>query len=268
VAAATVPTTGGGTGRPGRLAFGPMNWTGFYGLAIFAALYPVVLAIVALLLPRPRPAVLLAGMLTGGFLTTLISGIVIVAVVGATNVVTSHPYTVAPAVNIAIGAVLLLAAVVLLRGPGKVKLPLRRDRKTPAAPGLHDPSPDKAGPDEAGLDKAGPDKASPDKASTEKPPGWAARAGKANSFWAALVIGIVIDLPSVWYLAALKYLDEAKFAISLDVLLIFNVKWPEQTQSAVQSANGWVKAHQRLIEGVIAGFIGIWQLSTGISKLG
>ena len=235
-----------------------MNWTGFYGLAIFAALYPVVLAIVALLLPRPRPAVLLAGMLTGGFLTTVISGIVIVAIVGATNVVTSHPRTVAPAVNIAIGAVLLLAAVVLLRGPGKSKLPGRRNRKA----------------------RESPDN---EKSGKEKSPGWAARAGKADSFWAALVIGIVIDLPSVWYLAALKYLDEAKFAVALDVLLIisyaliayifvevpliFNVKWPEQTQRAVQSANSWVKAHQRLIEGGIAGVIGIWQLATGISKL-
>jgi Sap, sulfolipid-1-addressing protein len=235
-----------------------MNWTGYYGLAIFAALYPVVLAIVALLLPRPRPAMLLAGMLTGGFLTTVISGIVIVAIVGATNVVTSHPRTVAPAINIAIGAVLLLAAVVLLRGPGKLKLPGRRDRQAAQEPG----------------------KDKPDK---EKPPGWAARAGKADSFWTALVIGIVIDLPSVWYLAALKYLDEAKFAIAVDVLLIisyaliayifvevpliFNVKWPQQTQRVVQSANGWVKAHQRLIEGAIAGVIGIWQISTGISKL-
>jgi hypothetical protein len=232
-----------------------MNWTGYYGLAIFAALYPVVLAIVALLLPRPRPALLLAGMLTGGFLTTVISGIVIVAIVGATNVVTSHPYTVAPAINIAIGAFLLVAAVVLLRGPGKVKLPGRRQRETP---------------EPADKEK-------------KKESGWAARASKANSFWTALVIGIVVDLPSVWYLAALKYLDEAKFSVALDVVLIisyaliayifvevpliFNVKWPKQTQRAVQSANSWIKAHQRLIEGGIAGFIGIWQLSTGISKL-
>ena len=230
-----------------------MDWTGFYSLALFAAVYPVVLAIVALLLPRPRPALLLAGMLTGGFLTTVISGIVIVSIAGGTDVVTSHQHTVAPAVNIAVGAICLVGAVVILRGPGKFKLPGRQKKVAPETP------------------------------EKEKQPGWAARAGKADSFWAACVVGVVVDLPSVWFLAALKYLDEAKFAVAVDFLLIvsyaliayifielpllFNVKWPKQTQKVVQSANSWVKAHQRLIAGAITGAIGIWQLSTGIAKL-
>ena len=108
-----------------------MDWASFYGLAVFAALYPVVLAIVALLLPRPRPAVLLAGMLTGGFLTTVISGVVIVSVVGSTDVPTSHKHTVAPAVNIAIGFVLVVATVVILRGSGKLERPGRRHKEAP-----------------------------------------------------------------------------------------------------------------------------------------
>lgn len=94
---------------------------------------------------------------------------------------------------------------------------------------------------------------------------------------------MVVDLPSVWFLAALKYLDEAKFAVVVDFLLIvsyaliayifielpllFNVKWPKQTQKVVQSANNWVKARQRLIAVAITAIIGIWQLSTGIAKL-
>ncbi len=108
-------------------------------------------------------------------------------------------------------------------------------------------------------------------------------AAKADSFWTALVIGVVIDLPSVWYLAALKYVIDANYAGVLQFLLIvsyalvayvfvelplvFNLKWPKPTQKAVQSANNWVKAHQRQISAGIAGFIGIWQLSVGIGKL-
>jgi len=219
-----------------------MDWASFYGLAVFAALYPVVLAIVALLLPRPRPAVLLAGMLTGGFLTTVISGVVIVSVVGSTDVLISHKHTVAPAVNIAIGFVLLVATVVILRGSGKLERPGRRHKEAPQR-----------------LEK-------------EKPPGWAARAGKADSFWAALVVGVVVDLPSVWYVAALKYVINGNFAnvvsfllvvsyaliayIFVELPLIFNLKWPKQTQNAVQSANNWVKAHNRLIAGGIAGVKG------------
>ena len=230
-----------------------MDWVSFYGLAVFAALYPVVLAIVALLLPHPRPAVLLAGMLTGGLLITVISGLVIVFVVGSTDVLSSNQHTVAPAVNITIGVILLVATVVILRGPGKLKLSGRRHKEAPQPP------------------------------EKEKPPGWAARAAKADSYWAALVIGVVVDLPSVWYLAALKYVIDGKFAdvvslllivsyaliayIFIELPLIFNLKWPKQTQNIVQSANNWVKTHQRLIAGGITGFIGVWQLSTGVAKL-
>ncbi len=130
-----------------------MDWVSFYGLAVFAALYPVVLAIVVLLLPHPRPAVLLAGMLTGGLLITVISGLVIVFVVGSTDVLSSNQHTVAPAVNITIGVILLVATVIILRGPGKLKLSGRRHKKAPQPP------------------------------EKEKPPGWAARAAKADSYW-------------------------------------------------------------------------------------
>ena len=97
------------------------------------------------------------------------------------------------------------------------------------------------------------------------------------------MIGVVVDLPSVWYLAALKYIDQAKFAVAgrfpphpllrphrlylVELPLLFNVKWPQQTQKVVQSANNWVKAHQRIIAAGIAGVIGIWQLSTGLPNL-
>ena len=82
---------------------------------------------------------------------------------------------------------------------------------------------------------------------SEKPSGWTARAGKADSFWAAAIIGVAIDLPSVWFLAALKYLIDAKFSvavvfllllsyaliayISVELSLLFSIKWPTQTRA-------------------------------------
>ncbi len=112
-----------------------MNWSGFYGLAVFAALYPLVLAVVALLLPRPRPAVLLAGMLTGGFLTTVISGVVIVFVVGSTDALGgSNGHVVRAWVNIVIGAVLVIATVRILRGPGKRQIIPRRHKDAAEQP--------------------------------------------------------------------------------------------------------------------------------------
>ncbi len=233
-----------------------MNWSGFYALALFAAVYPVLLAIVALMLPGPRPAVLLAGLLTGGFLTTLIFGFVIVAVVGSTDALTSSNHqTVRAWVNIAIGVILLAAATRIFFFPHRKLRPRQRTSVS--------------GPTET--------------AKKEGSSGWAARAGKADSFWAALIVGIAIDLPSVWFLAALKYLIDAKFSAAVDILLLisyaviayisielsllFNIKWPKQTRRVVESANNWVKARQRPIAGGIAAGIGIWQLSVGIAKL-
>jgi hypothetical protein len=231
-----------------------MNWSGYYALALFAAVYPVLLAIVALMLPMPRPAVSLAGLLTGGFLTTLVAGVVIVSVVGSTDALTSsNQKTVRAWVNIGIAVILLAAAVKVFFFPD---LKLSRRRRTPPA-----------------ADGSGKGASA----------GWTGRAAKANNFWAAFIVGVAIDLPSVWFLAALKYLIDAEFSvaitfvlllsyaliayISIELSLLFNIKWPVQTRRAVDAANNWVKAHQRAIAGGIAAFIGIWQLSVGISKL-
>jgi len=238
-----------------------MDWASFYGLALFAAFYPLVIGVVALLLPRPRPAVLLAGMLTGGFLITVGSGIVIVSVLGSTNALGgSNKHVVRAAINIAIGVILLIATVYIWTGPHERKL-LRRRHKQTADAAKEDTTED---------------------AKKEKT-GWAARAGKADSFWAAFLIGVAIDLPSVWYLAALKYIIDGNFAVAVSTLLIisyaliayifievpliFNIRWPKQTQRVVQSANNWVKAHNRQIAAGITGVLSVWQLSTGISKL-
>ncbi len=231
-----------------------MNWAGYYALALFAAVYPVLLAVVALFLSRPRPIVLLAGLLTGGFLTTMIAGIVLVSVIGSTDVFTgSDKFTVRAWFNIAIGVILIAGAAYILFNRGQRRL-LRRKHTEAAG-----------------------------SAKSEKPSGWTARAGAADSFWAAAIIGVAIDLPSVWFLAALKYLIDAQFSvavvfllllsyaviayISIELSLLFSIKWPTQTQHVVQSANDWLKGHQRIIAAGIAGGIGIWQLSLGISKL-
>ena len=236
-----------------------MNWLGFYGLALFAAVYPVLLAIVGLLLTRPRPIVLLAGLLTGAFLTTMIAGVVIVSVLGSTDALSgSNKATVRAWVNIGIGVILLAGTVYILLNGGQRPLFRRKRSKSPDT-------------GETGT------------TSSKEPSGWSKRAGAADSFWAAAIIGVAIDLPSVWFLAALKYLIDAEFSvavvfllllsyaviayISIELSLLFSIKWPAQTQRVVQSANNWLKGHQRLIAAGIAGFIGIWQLSLGISKL-
>lgn len=188
----------------------------------------------------------------------MIAGVVLVSVVGSTDVLTgSNKATVRAWVNIAIGVILIAGAVYILLNRGQHRF-LRKHHKAP-------------------------DTTKPAATNTEKPSGWAARAGAADSFWAAAIIGVAIDLPSVWFLAALKYLIDAQFSvavvfllllsyaviayISIELSLLFSIRWPAQTQRVVQSANNWLKGHQRIIAAGIAGGIGIWQLSLGISKL-
>ena len=97
-----------------------MNWAGYYALALFAAVYPVLLAIVALFLTRPRPIVLLAGLLTGAFLTTMIAGVVLVSVIGSTDVLSgSDKVTVRAWVNIGIGVILIAGAGYILINRGQ-----------------------------------------------------------------------------------------------------------------------------------------------------
>ena len=130
---------------------------------------------------------LLAGLLTGAFLTTMIAGIVLVSVIGSTDVLSgSNKVTVRAWVNIGIGVILIAGAVYILINRGQRRLLHRRKAKA-------------AGTEDAGVTGA------------EKQSGWSKRAGAADSFWAAAIIGVAIDLPSVWFLAALKYLIDAAF---------------------------------------------------------
>ncbi len=104
-----------------------MNWAGYYALALFAAVYPVLLAIVGLFLTRPRPIVLLAGLLTGAFLTTMIAGVVLVSVIGSTDVLSgSDKVTVRAWVNIGIGVILIAGAGYILINRGQRRLLHRR----------------------------------------------------------------------------------------------------------------------------------------------
>src|SRR6185312_10810251 len=85
-------------------------------LALAAAFYPTLLALVILILTRPRPVRLLAGFYAGAMITSVSVGLAILFALEGTGVVDNSPHGVSPAVDLVAGILGLLVALGLARG--------------------------------------------------------------------------------------------------------------------------------------------------------
>ena len=100
----------------------------------------------------------------------------------------------------------------------------------------------------------------------------------------AFGLGIALDLPSVWFLAALKDLIEGKYSTAeqipllisyalivyaaVEIPIILKVIWPDKVERMVKSADVWMKAHSRALGGRhlrVSWEFGNW--ATGIASL-
>jgi hypothetical protein len=87
-------------------------------LAIAAAFWPTLLAIVAISLRAPRATRLLASFLVAGLITTVGAGLAIVYLLKGSSLVTTSKHEVDPAVDVAVGVLALVGAWVIARwGP-------------------------------------------------------------------------------------------------------------------------------------------------------
>jgi len=84
-------------------------------LGVVAAVWPVLLVVVAVALRAPHPLRILAGFLAGGLLTCLTVGGAIVRLLRRSSFVMNDPHTADPVVNLVCGALALLAAFALAR---------------------------------------------------------------------------------------------------------------------------------------------------------
>ena len=219
-------------------------------LAVAAAFYPTLLAIVILILSRPRPVRLLAAYLAGGMLVSIGIGCVIVFVLEGVG--PPGKRTVDPTVDIVVGTASILVAWMLRTGRdlGPARLKERRERARVAGK-RRDP--------------------------------WTTRALSHDSVAVAFALGIVLDLPSIWYLVALKDISEANNPAAVDVLLIvaFNLIMfvlievplvaylvaPERAAAAVRGFNAWLHANARQIGVIIAGGVGLYLVIRGVVAL-
>ena len=200
-------------------------------LSLIAALYPALLAAVTVMLLQPSPRRLMLGYLLGAYTTGIVLGLVIVFALQSSGAADQAKRTVSPGQDIAIGLLLLLAALVLATGRDE---PLRRARQ-----------------------RREETKRKPESA---KEP-WSQRLMGRGSARVTFVIGLVLSFPGVTYLTALHEiarLDAAAGAkaavviafclvqlVLLEAPLLSYTFAPEWTRDAVTRFRAWLTRRGR-----------------------
>ena len=151
-------------------------------LALLAALNPTLLAATTVMLLLNNPGRLMLGYLLGALMTSVTLGIVIVFSLKSSSAVSTTQNTLNPAIEIALGAIALVAARVLAARPHETG-----DKAT------------------AAKEKA--------------PPRWQTRLSRSSPR-GAFVVGACLTLPGASYLAGLRQISELKYSDPVTVLLV------------------------------------------------
>jgi Sap, sulfolipid-1-addressing protein len=212
-------------------------------LACLAALFPLMLAAVVLMLTRPRPKRLLISFLAGGWAMSLVAGLLVLdAFEGADRELLGSSETVHPGAYL-LGGVLCLAAAYLIP---------RRAAKRPAAPPRQGPS-------------------------------RAERALGGDRAAVAFAVGAGINVPGIYYLTALHDLATGGYsnAEQIALIVLFNLIMfafaevplvsylfsPERTAARVARFQDLLSSHATRIVTVLALVFGIVLTAKGIAAL-
>jgi hypothetical protein len=201
-------------------------------LSLTAALNPILVAASTVMLLLPNPRKLMLGYLLGALMTSITLGLVIIYALKDSSTVSTTQNTVSPAVDLALGAILLVAAFVLASGRDKRIAERRRARKGPKE------------------DKG--------------PPRWQQALTKGSPR-ITFVVGAVLTLPGASYLAGLHHIEKQNLSTTATVLTVigFNLVMlillelpllsytlaPDWTPGAVERAKAWVarNGHQAAV---------------------
>ena len=219
-------------------------------LSLTAALNPVLVGASTVMLLLPNPKRLMLGYLLGALMTSITLGLVIVFALKGSGTVSTTQNTINPAVDLALGVLLLTAAFVLGTGRDKRIAERRQARKGPKE------------------DKG--------------PPRWQQALGKGSAR-DTFVVGALLTLPGASYLAGLHHIEDQKLSTTATVLAVvgFNlimlillelpllgyVVAPDWTPGAVERAKAWVgrNGHRAAVIALTA--LGVALLIKGIAGL-
>jgi hypothetical protein len=244
-------------------------WGTVFLMAVVAGADPARIGAVAYILTRSSPMRLLVAYYVGGFGVSLIVGGVIVFVLGEAGI--GKKSSVPPEIEIAIGALALLVAVLVGSGiAARV-----RDRAQARHPGEHGgDKPPTAQSEPPGIEKL---------PGFEKLPQRAQDVLRSESPWIAWIAGVAVGMPTAYYLAAIAAILKSGTGAGGQVaaLLVFNfvafavaeiplvsfVIAPDATRARLDQLYKWVTTHQRLVITMLTTIVGIYLLIIGISKL-
>ncbi len=218
--------------------------------ALGSAAYPLLLAIVLVLLTAKNPPKLLCGYLIGGYAMSYAYGVLMLLLLDAVGQghQRSHSSTFGPWVDVAVGVIAIAGAVLIERH--------RRQRN-------RDPV--------ARAPRVGSGNARVDRI-----------LDKGSLTW-MIVLGACLSLPSPFYMAAAKDIavDTPTWSRRLEILVVFNViifllVWvplaaylisPDGTRRAVGRLNRWLQANLLRVGVLIAFGLGIYEIIRGLASL-
>jgi len=220
-------------------------------LACAAAVFPTLIACVAIMISRPAPRGLLLAFYLGGLIVSVTSGIV---VLGAFNdgdaVLSSTTSAPSPGTSIGAGLVSLLLAWLMASSRGDALLDRWRSRR----PRRHD---------------------------QEKGPSWAERHLDRANARVAFAVGAAINLPGPFYLLALGDMASGGYSTAqqLGLIVLFNaimfllvevplvgyLARPEETARRVAGFAAWLNANGLRVMGWLVGAVGVSLIVQGIA---
>ncbi|WCB95200.1 Sulfolipid-1 exporter Sap [Baekduia alba] len=223
-------------------------------LALDAALYPTLLAAVALLLSQERRRPLLAAYLAGGLTVSIAVGLGIVALLQGSGAVRSDRSGASWITDVSVGGLALLLAVALAT---RVDVRLKQ-RRRPAG-----------GSDPAGATHA-----------TREP--LSQRILSRGSVPVVFLASLAINLPGAAYLVGLKDIAVGDHGTGGVIALVvaFNLVMftlaevplvglavaPERTVALVVRANRWFSENGRRIAIVLSAVLGVYLVARGVAK--
>ncbi|HKG38180.1 MAG TPA: GAP family protein [Conexibacter sp.] len=235
-------------------------------LAFEAALYPTLLAAVVILLSLERPKRLIAAYLAGGMTISITLGLLIVELLGGTNLVESQQSLLSWTGDLVIGGLAVLLAVALAMHADDRMRERRSTRRAVPVPVGGAPAP--IAPDSvADAPNAEP---------------WSQRLLARGSVPVVFVAALFVNIPGAAYLVALKDIAAAdqSFAADLGQILLFNVIMfllaeiplvglivaPEKTNALVDRMNTWLHDHSRQLAIGICFTLGVYLIVRGLTN--
>lgn len=254
-------------------------WSSVLGLALLAALHPVRLGLILLMISRPRPVPNLLAYWLGSLTICLPALLVPLMVVHSTPMFRSMPQTSATSstvrhIQIGIGVVALSIAALI------AVISLVRPRARAAT----------SGSDTLLLDSSAPiaiprllnrkqDAATEGGSAIRRLLDRAHNAWENGSLWVAWVIGLgSVSIDGVLFVAAIIVASGAAIGMQvsaaiaflvgmyavIEVILVTHLAWPAKTEAVLRLLHDWARAHRRHVLIAIFTVVGVSQLAQGM----